>query len=127
MASHPMARALTRATCRGRHAVQEGPRPMTGFRAGLVAGQLLIHEVAIVRPELGSEPYIQRIMAHHTTAREAGTIFARAKPKLAVFTHLVFLGNQQIPPASVHDLLIRGHGDHTRWTTQQRNVRNSHS
>jgi ribonuclease Z len=37
---------------------------------------LLIHEVAIVRPELGSEPYIQRIMAHHTTAREAGTIFA---------------------------------------------------
>src|SRR5262249_59309525 len=43
---------------------------------------LLIHEVAIARPELMSEAYIQRIMAHHTTAREARTIFARTKPKL---------------------------------------------
>jgi ribonuclease Z len=66
---------------------------------------LLIHEVAIVRPELASEPYIQRIMAHHTTAREAGTIFERTKPKLAAFTHLVFLASQQIPPASVDDLI----------------------
>jgi ribonuclease Z len=66
---------------------------------------LLIHEVAIVRPELASEPYIQRIMAHHTTAREAGTTFERAKPKLAVFTHLVFLASERIPPASVDDLI----------------------
>jgi ribonuclease Z len=66
---------------------------------------LLIHEVAIVRPELASEPYIQRIMAHHTTAREAGTIFERAKPKLAAYTHLVFLSNQRIPPASLDDLI----------------------
>jgi ribonuclease Z len=66
---------------------------------------LLIHEVAIVRPELASEPFIQRIMAHHTTAREAGTIFTRAKPKLAAFTHLVFLASDQVPPASVDDLI----------------------
>ena len=66
---------------------------------------LLIHEVAIVRPELASEPYIQRIMAHHTTAREAGTIFERAKPKLAAFTHLVFLASEQIPPASIDELI----------------------
>ena len=66
---------------------------------------LLIHEVAIVRPELASEPYIQRIMAHHTTAREAGSIFERAKPKLAAFTHLVFLASEQIPPASVDELI----------------------
>jgi ribonuclease Z len=66
---------------------------------------LLIHEVAIVRPELASEPYIQRIMAHHTTAREAGTIFARAKPKLAAFTHLVFPASDQVLPASVDDLI----------------------
>jgi ribonuclease Z len=66
---------------------------------------LLIHEVAIVRPELASEPYIQRIMAHHTAAREAGTIFERARPKLAAFTHLVFLANEQIPPASLDDLI----------------------
>ena len=66
---------------------------------------LLIHEVAIVRPELASEPYIQRIMAHHTTAREAGTVFERTKPKLAAFTHLVFLASERIPPASVNDLI----------------------
>jgi ribonuclease Z len=66
---------------------------------------LLIHEVAIVRPELESEPFIQRIMAHHTTAREAGAIFERAKPKLAAFTHLVFLASEQIPPASVDELI----------------------
>jgi ribonuclease Z len=66
---------------------------------------LLIHEVAIVRPELATEPYIQRIMAHHTTAREAGAIFAHAKPKLAAFTHLVFLASQKVPPASIDDLI----------------------
>jgi ribonuclease Z len=66
---------------------------------------LLIHEVAIVRPELASEPFIQRIMAHHTTAREAGAVFERAKPKLAAFTHLVFLSSEKVPPASIDDLL----------------------
>jgi ribonuclease Z len=68
---------------------------------------LLIHEVAIARPELMSEAYIQRIMAHHTTAREAGTIFARTKPKLAAFTHLVFLASDRIAPATVDDLIAQ--------------------
>jgi ribonuclease Z len=66
---------------------------------------LLIHEVAIVRPELATEPFIQRIMAHHTTAREAGSIFQRTRPKLAAFTHLVFLASDRVPPASVDDLI----------------------
>jgi len=66
---------------------------------------LLIHEVAIVRPELASEPFIQRIMAHHTTAREAGTIFQQTTPKLAAFTHLVFLASERTPSASVSDLV----------------------
>ena len=66
---------------------------------------LLIHEVAIVRPELASVPHIQRIMAHHTTAREAGSIFERAQPKLAAFTHIVFLASDQIPPATVDELI----------------------
>src|SRR5882757_8995102 len=57
---------------------------------------LLIHEVAIARPELMSEAFIQRIMAHHTTAREAGMVFSRTKPKLAAYTHLVFLASQKI-------------------------------
>ena len=57
------------------------------------------------RPELASEPYIQRIMAHHTTAREAGMVFSAPKPKLAAYTHLVFLASEQIPAASVDDLI----------------------
>jgi ribonuclease Z len=66
---------------------------------------LLIHEVAIARPELMSEAFIQRIMAHHTTAREAGLVFSRTKPKLAAYTHLVFLASETIPPATLDDLV----------------------
>jgi ribonuclease Z len=66
---------------------------------------LLIHEVAIARAELLSEPYIQRIMSHHTTPREAGIVFARANPKLAVFTHIVFLASKNIPSATVNEIV----------------------
>jgi ribonuclease Z len=66
---------------------------------------LLIHEVAIAKPELMLDAYIQRIMAHHTTAREAGMVFERTKPKLAAYTHLVFLASPRIPRASVADLI----------------------
>ena len=66
---------------------------------------LLVHEVVIARPELMSEAFIQRIMAHHTTAREAGLVFSRTKPKLAAYAHLVFLASEKIPPASLDDLV----------------------
>jgi ribonuclease Z len=66
---------------------------------------LLVHEVAMVRPELASKPYIQRIMAHHTTAREAGMVFAHAKPKLAAYTHVALLGGDQVAPPALADLI----------------------
>jgi ribonuclease Z len=66
---------------------------------------LIIHEVAIARPELVLEPFIQRIMAHHTTASEAGTVFAQTRPKLAAYTHMVFLASEIIPPATVDELI----------------------
>jgi ribonuclease Z len=66
---------------------------------------LLIHEVAIAKPELLSEPHVQRIMAHHTTAREAGLVFSRTRPKLAAFTHLVFLASEQVGPATIAELV----------------------
>ncbi len=56
---------------------------------------LLIHEVCIVRPELLSNPYIQRVVDHHTSPREAGQVFSLAKPKLAVYSHLVFLASDK--------------------------------
>ncbi len=80
-------------------------RPNANVLKHGAGADLLIHEVAIVRPDLASEPFIQRIMAHHTSAYEAGQIFDHAKPKLAAFTHLVFLASDSVPPASLDDLI----------------------
>jgi ribonuclease Z len=66
---------------------------------------VLIHEVCIARPELLAIPRIQRIIAHHTSPREAGQVFSLAKPKLAVYSHLVFLASDKVPQASVEDVV----------------------
>jgi ribonuclease Z len=66
---------------------------------------LLIHEVAMARPELLTEPYIQRIVNHHTSPQEAGSIFARTRPKLAAFTHLVMLASPTVRAPSVDELI----------------------
>lgn len=50
---------------------------------------LLIHEVAAIKPELlKRSPAFQRIFAHHVSPAQAGTVFERAKPKLAVYSHI---------------------------------------
>ncbi len=66
---------------------------------------LLIHEVAMARPELMQIPAVQRIMAHHTTPREAGMVFSKAKPKLAVYTHIVLQSRPQVPEPTLDDLV----------------------
>jgi len=66
---------------------------------------LLIHEVAMAAPALTQIPAMQRIIAHHTTPKEAGMVFAKAKPKLAVYTHIVLLGNDKIAEPSLDDLI----------------------
>ncbi|WP_083519306.1 MBL fold metallo-hydrolase [Bradyrhizobium jicamae] len=67
---------------------------------------LLIHEVCVARTELlSSNPYMRRVMDHHTSPREAGQVFSLAKPKLAVYSHLVFLGSDKIPRATVEDIV----------------------
>jgi ribonuclease Z len=58
---------------------------------------VLVHEVMAVRPELLKDEQVKRVMAHHTSPQEAGTVFARAAPKLAVYTHLVLRGAPGIP------------------------------
>jgi ribonuclease Z len=70
-----------------------------------VGADLLIHEVAAARPELMREAYMQRILGHHITPRDAGRVFAQAKPKLAVYTHLALLGSDKIPPPTLDDLV----------------------
>jgi ribonuclease Z len=68
---------------------------------------LLIHEVAMAPPELCAEPHIQRVLNHHTTPQEAGLVFARAKPKLGVYTHLVMLASASVPAPSIQDLIAQ--------------------
>jgi ribonuclease Z len=68
---------------------------------------LLVHEVAMAPPELCGEPHIQRVLNHHTTPQEAGLVFARAKPKLAAYTHLVMLASTSVPAPSIQDLIAQ--------------------
>jgi ribonuclease Z len=66
---------------------------------------LLIHEVAMARPELLGDPHIQRIVNHHTSPQDAGLVFARTKPKLAALTHLVMLASPTVGAPSVDELI----------------------
>jgi ribonuclease Z len=65
---------------------------------------LLIHEVCTAKPELLALPRFQSIIAHHTTPHEAGMVFDRAHPKLAVYTHIVRLTNDTIAAPTVPDI-----------------------
>ncbi len=66
---------------------------------------LLVHEVAAVRPELRSEPGIVHIMDHHTSPQDAGRVFAQARPKLAVYTHMVLLASPRVPALIPDDVV----------------------
>lgn len=66
---------------------------------------LLVHEVAMARPDLLGETYIQRIVNHHTSPQEAGRVFAQTTPKLAAFTHLVMLASETVAAPTVEDLI----------------------
>jgi len=67
---------------------------------------VLIHEVGSARPELlATSIPVQRIIAHHTTPREAGTVFSQAKPKMAVYTHIVLQSSEKIPEPTLDDVV----------------------
>jgi ribonuclease Z len=53
---------------------------------------LLIHEVGTAPAVLIGSPDVQTILPHHTPPKDAGTVFNKAKPKLAVYTHFVLFG-----------------------------------
>lgn len=67
---------------------------------------VLIHEVASARPELlASSVPIQRVIAHHTTPQEAGTVFSQAKPKMAVYSHIVLLSREKFPEPTIDEVI----------------------
>ena len=68
---------------------------------------VLVHEVAAVRPELLKDQQVQRVMAHHTSPQEAGTVFARAHPKLAVYTHFTLLARPPVPAVPIPEVIAQ--------------------
>jgi ribonuclease Z len=89
----------------GRSAVFSGDtRPSEALVAAAKGVDLLVHEVVSpdverrVAKVLGKER-IERIIAHHTTPEQAGEIFAKTKPRLAVYSHIV------PSPARAEDLI----------------------
>lgn len=87
----------------GRSVVLSGDTKPSANLAKYAQGvDLLIHEVA--SPELlkktgRKDEWIQSILAHHTTPEQAGEIFSKAKPKLAVYSHIV------VPNATESDVI----------------------
>ena len=65
---------------------------------------VLIHEVGSARQELLENAFAQRIMAHHTSPKDAGRVFAQAKPKVAVYAHISLLSNDRIPEPTLADV-----------------------
>jgi ribonuclease Z len=69
---------------------------------------LLIHQVAMAQDELLQASTIYRaILAHHTKPEEAGVVFSRSQPKLAVYYHLVLQGTPQFPAPTEDDVVQR--------------------
>jgi len=48
---------------------------------------------------------VRAILAHHTKPEEAGVVFTRSKPKLAVFYHIVLQGTPQFPAPTEDDVV----------------------
>jgi ribonuclease Z len=83
----------------------------TRFNKNVIAhgtgADVLIHEVAAVRPELLKDVQVQRVMAHHTSPQEAGRVFQLARPRLAVYTHLVLLARPGVTALTTDELVAQ--------------------
>lgn len=67
---------------------------------------LIIHEVIMAQEQLFEiHPELRKVQAHHTMPEEAGIIFSRVKPKLAVYTHLVRLSTDDVPQLPIRELV----------------------
>ncbi len=65
---------------------------------------VLVHEVVSAeierrRAEVQGPAAVERVIAHHASEEQAGTIFSRVKPRLAVYSHIV------PSPATAEDLI----------------------
>lgn len=79
---------------RGHAAVLSGD---TTFNENLIQHaqgvDLIVHEVTAAQGGAAESPaQLKRIGANHTTPEQAGEVFSRTKPKLAVYNHLLLFG-----------------------------------
>ena len=86
----------------GRAAVLSGD---TTFNENLIrnsqGADLLVHEVTAAAGTAAESPeQLKRIGSNHTTPEQAGEIFSRVQPKLAVYNHLLLFGG-----ATAEDLI----------------------
>ena len=56
-----------------------------------MGSDLLIHEVFAMSVQLAKLPELKPVADHHTSPEEAGMVFSRVKPKLAVYSHIILL------------------------------------
>lgn len=84
-----------RIDCGGRCAVLSGDTRLNENLIRRAAGaDLLVHEVAAVDEEtLRGSPNFRRILGNHASPEEAGEVFSRVRPKLAVYTHILLFGS----------------------------------
>ena len=52
-----------------------------------------------------TQPAVKRIVAHHTTTREAGHVFDKTRPKMAAYTHLVLLSGEHVPMPTLEEIV----------------------
>jgi TRAP transporter TAXI family solute receptor len=91
----------------GRSVVLSGD---TRFSENLISfsngADVLVHEVAAAKEELLRTSVVtQRIIDHHTSPEEAGKVFSRVKPKLAVYSHFVQVAGETMSPPTVEDII----------------------
>ena len=93
---------------RGRVVVLSGDtRPSENLVRHARGADLLVHEVAMGRAAgLASSEAMRRVLAHHTTPEDAGRIFSRVRPRLAVYSHIALLSYDPANgPPTVDELL----------------------
>ena len=85
----------------GRSAVLSGD---TTFNENLIRHaqgvDLLVHEVTHGMGDGFERPNLERIRRNHTVPEDAGVVFTRTRPKLAVYTHILLFGD-----ATAEDLI----------------------
>ena len=52
---------------------------------------MLVHEVVIAPETLSKSDPAYQVFAHHTTPEQAAEVFNKVQPKVAAYSHIVFL------------------------------------